>query len=260
MKHLDLFSGIGGFTLACDWVGIETVGFVEIDKFCQKVLQKHWPNIPIADDIKNVKKDTFQNPIDIITGGFPCQDISQANTNNPKGLVGERSGLWNEYKRLVSEIRPRYFIVENTSALLYRGLARVLGDISELGYDAVWEVIPAKEIGAPHRRARVWVVAYTNGNRLFQSMPHRRFEKAEPRKTPIWSEYWNEVRSGFTGYETISSLEETKRAAAIKPWLCRVSDGIPNGLDRLKSLGNSIVPQVAYTLLKTIAINEGIRL
>ena len=254
MKMLDLFSGIGGFAYAAQQIWgdeLEIVAFCEIDSFCQKVLNKHWPGVKIYSDIKGILGHEF-GQVDLITGGFPCQDISQANTNNPQGLKGERSGLWNEYRRLVSNIRPRYFIVENTSALLYRGLARVLGDISELRYNAIWEVIQAKEIGAPHQRARVWVLAYANGDRLFQSLSYGRFEKIQRRKTPFWSKYWDEVRTGFTGHEPIPTMEETTKEATDRPWIRRVSNGLPDGMDRLKSLGNAIVPQVAMTIMERI--------
>jgi len=253
MGHLDLFSGIGGFALACQWAGIETIGFVEIDKYCQKVLKKHWPGVPIVEDIRDVKEDTFPRPIDLITGGFPCQDISHAHTTSEaRGLDGERSGLWSEYKRLVSTIRPRYVIVENTSALLFRGVGRVLGDLSEIGYDAEWEVISAKDIGAPHRRERVWVVAYPRGQFGLD-----RFILTQNRNTSnVWvedKEKWCINRNlPQMGTEALPRLVTEWSERYCNPDLLRISDGIPHQLDRLKCLGNAIVPQVAYQIISAI--------
>jgi len=253
MKHLDLFSGIGGFALACKRLDIETIGFVEIDSYCQKVLAKNFPDIPIIGDIKDVKEDTFERPVDLITGGFPCQDISIAHsTSKPQGLSGERSGLWNEYKRLVSTIRPRFVVVENTSALLFRGLSRVLGDFSEMGYDAEWKVISAQEVGAPHKRERVWIVAYPRGEFGID----RVIFTQNSRKVNAWDkdkEKWGIDREfPKMGAEDIFRLVNEQPERYCNPNFLRISDGIPNQLDRLKSIGNAIVPQVAYQIIKAI--------
>ena len=166
-KVLDLFSGIGGFSLGLERTGgFETVAFCEIEKFPQKVLAKHWPGVPIYEDVKELTAERLiRDGIrpDIITGGFPCQDISVA--GNQKGMgEGTRSGLWSECARLVGEIRPRYAIFENVTALLSgesgKWFERVLWDLSEVGYDAEWHCIPASELGANHHRDRVWIIAY----------------------------------------------------------------------------------------------------
>jgi len=170
MKHLDLFSGIGGFALAARWVGWETVGFCEIEPYCQKVLRKHWPDVPIYEDV--TKLDGHQiGPVGLITGGFPCQDISYAGKG--AGIRGERSGLWTELHRLIGELRPDYAVLENVSALLSRGLDVVLGDLAEIGYDAEWHCIPASHVGAPHIRDRVWVIAYPQHSNTDSTGPHR---------------------------------------------------------------------------------------
>jgi DNA (cytosine-5)-methyltransferase 1 len=153
---LDLFSGIGGFSLGLERAGMRTVQFVELDPFCRAVLAQHWPDVPCHDDIR-----TFHPPVgfaDVICGGFPCQDISIAGFG--AGLAGERSGLWTEFARIIGAVRPRFAVVENVSALLHRGLGEVLGDLAEIGYDAEWHCIPAAAVGAPHRRDRIWIVAY----------------------------------------------------------------------------------------------------
>ncbi len=162
LRVLDLFSGIGGFSLGLERAGgFETVAFCEIEPFCRRVLAKHWPGVKQYDDVRNLTADTLWSDgiaVDVICGGFPCQDISLAGKG--AGLAGERSGLWAEYARLIRELRPKFVIVENVAALLSRGLADVLRDLAALGYDAEWHCIPASAIGAPHRRDRLWIVAY----------------------------------------------------------------------------------------------------
>jgi DNA (cytosine-5)-methyltransferase 1 len=167
LKVLDLFSGIGGFSLGLERTGgFETVAFCEIEKFPQKVLAKHWPEVPIYEDVRNVTAKQLRSDgiiPNVITGGFPCQDISVA--GNQKGMgEGTRSGLWSECARLLGEIRPDYAIFENVTALLSgdngKWFERVLWDLSEVGYDAEWHCIPASELGANHHRDRVWIIAY----------------------------------------------------------------------------------------------------
>lgn len=165
MKVLDLFSGIGGFSLGLERAGMETVAFCEVDETCQRVLEKHWPEIPIWDDVKSLNKNALSaigiDQIDVICGGFPCQDISVAGKG--KGLKGERSGLWFEYKRLIGDLRPRYAIIENVANLRSRGLTTVLQDLRALGYNVEWHIISACSIGAVHRRERIWIIAYADG-------------------------------------------------------------------------------------------------
>ena len=163
LKLLDLFSGIGGLKVAQEMVGgFETTQFVENDPYCQKVLKKHWPHIPIHDDIRTFTAEPFQ--FDAVCGGFPCQDISTAGRG--KGITEEsRSGLFYELMRVVRMVRPRYVILENVAAILNNGLDIVLGELSEAGYDAEWAVISASSLGACHQRSRWWLVAYPNSNR-----------------------------------------------------------------------------------------------
>ncbi len=157
-RVLSLFAGIGGFDLGLERTGgFKTVAFCEIDPFCRRVLAKHWPEVPCYHDVRTLSGEQV-GPVDVICGGFPCQDISFAGKG--AGLAGERSGLWSEYARLIDELRPLYVIVENVAALLGRGLATVLGDLAAIGYDAEWHCIPASAVGAPHRRDRLWIVAY----------------------------------------------------------------------------------------------------
>jgi len=164
LRVLDLFSGIGGFSLGLERTGgFETVAFCEIEPFPRKVLAKHWPDVPCYDDVRTLTAERLAAngiAVDVICGGFPCQDLSTAGRG--AGLAGERSGLWSEIARLVGELRPSYVIVENVSALLGRGLGTVLGDLAEVGYNAEWHCIPASAVGAPHRRDRIWIIAYPN--------------------------------------------------------------------------------------------------
>ena len=169
MRVLDLFAGIGGFSLGLEKAGFETVAFCEIDPYAQSVLKKNWPGIPVYDDVRCITADRLVSDgigVDVITGGFPCQDISVA--GNQKGIDAERSGLWSECARLLGELRPRYAIFENVTNLLNgdggNWFKRVLWDISQIGYDAEWHCIPASAIGAHHHRYRVWIVAYPNSD------------------------------------------------------------------------------------------------
>jgi DNA (cytosine-5)-methyltransferase 1 len=152
-----LFAGIGGFDLGLERAGMRSVWQCEIDPYCQRVLAKHWPDVLRVPDIRDVGAGTVPY-VDVICGGFPCQDLSYAGKG--AGLDGERSGLWSEYARVIRELRPRYVLVENVSALLARGLGRVLGDLAEVGMACEWGCIRAADVGAPHLRDRVWLVAY----------------------------------------------------------------------------------------------------
>ena len=179
LKVLDLFAGIGGFTLGLEKTNLyETVAFCEWDKKAQAVLKKHWPETYCYGDIKSLQyKEGYLysedcgvarfTDIDVITGGFPCQDISYAGKG--EGLEGERSGHWYEYLRLISQIKPKGVIIENVSALRTRGLGTVLRGLNAVGYDAEWHCIPASHFGACHQRDRIWILAYsrsTGGQRL----------------------------------------------------------------------------------------------
>lgn len=162
MKYGSLFSGIGGIDLGFDRAGMECVWQVEIDDYATKVLEKHWPEVHREKDIRECGKHNLES-VDVIAGGFPCQDISYAGRG--AGLDGERSGLFFEAVRVVRELQPRYVVLENVAALLTRGLDRVLGTLAEIGYDAEWHCIPAAAVGAPHIRDRVFVLAYAESER-----------------------------------------------------------------------------------------------
>jgi DNA (cytosine-5)-methyltransferase 1 len=230
VKHLDLFSGIGGFALAARWVGWETVGFCEIESYCQKVLKKHWPDVPIYDDIRKLTGEQV-GPVDIITAGFPCQDVSVAGKG--AGIDWERSGLWREAARIIGELRPRYALLENVAALLGRGMGRVLGDLAEVGYDAEWEIISAASLGANHRRDRAFILAYPRGERE---------QRIIPQKIP--------EQRAFSWCKDVGRLEDLpERCDLYKSRLSRS----PNGLSKeVGAYGNAIVPQVAEVIFRAI--------
>ena len=160
LSVFDIFSGIGGFSLGLEKAGMQTVAFCEINPFCQKILKKHWSSVPVFSNVTALTKEDFTSlpKIDVIAGGFPCQDISCA--GKQIGISGKRSGLWKEFRRLIHAIKPSYAIIENVANLRGNGLVTVLQDLWEIGYNAEWHCIPASAFGAPHRRDRIWIIAY----------------------------------------------------------------------------------------------------
>jgi DNA (cytosine-5)-methyltransferase 1 len=161
LRLLDTFSGIGGFSLAARWLGgFTTVQFVEREPFCQRILRKHWPDVPIHDDICTFNPEP--GSADVVVGGFPCQDISTA--GKQAGIKeGTRSGLFYELMRIVRLVGPQYVVLENVAAITSNGLDTVFGTLAEAGFDAEWACIPAADVGACHRRDRWWCVAYASG-------------------------------------------------------------------------------------------------
>lgn len=183
-----LFSGIGGLDLGLERAGMQCAWQVEIDDYATKVLQKHWPNVTRFRDVRACGEHNLA-PVDLIAGGFPCQDISDA--GKQAGIEGERSGLWAEFYRIICELRPRFVLVENVAALLHRGMGRVLGDLAAGGYDAEWQILSAESIGAPHLRERVFIVAYPSGTKWGQSPEEWRY-------VTDWTDAgWQEAASGF---------------------------------------------------------------
>jgi len=310
MKMLDLFSGIGGFALAAQRVWgdeLDIASFCEIDDYCCKVLNKNFPNVPIHNDIKKLDGNQFSD-IFLMTGGFPCQDISIAGKG--EGIEGERSGLWSEMCRLISEVRPRYAIIENVPMLIHRGLERVLCDPAEIGYDAEWQIIGADEVGAWHKRKRIWIVAYprcehgegkevlrkyekqdtkenalkfkrsternregiTTGTEEFSNSNSSRLEKRwrtesvqkkvvttkcdskEFSNTDSTGETssWNNRRVGRKRKSVKNTRKYENKNWIVEPNVGRVAHGIPNRVDRLRGLGNAIVPQCSEVIMEMI--------
>lgn len=311
-----LFSGIGGFDLGLERAGMRTVWFCEQDEFCQRVLARHWPGVPCYPDVRSLVSDAAgprRNgsarsnaqpqrrgertggddadrcgegeravpvpvpPVDVLCGGFPCQDLSVAGKG--AGLDGSRSGLWSEYARLIGELRPRYVIVENVPALLARGFGRVLGDLAALGYDAEWDCIPASAFGAPHRRDRVWVVAYPSsepGGLAERRGGGQGREPSDPSEPALVRQGngagspeglaacdragnvadaerprlqgrtgTGESRQGRSSIVLAGGYEELGGKWLPEPNVDRVANGVPARVDRLRSLGNALLPQIA---------------
>lgn len=227
LRILDLFSGIGGFSLGLERTGgFETVAFCEIEEFPRRVLAKHWPEVPCYHDIRDLTGERLAADgiaVDVICGGFPCQDISLA--GRMSGADGAKSGLWREVVRLVTDVRPRLVILENSPVLRSRGLEVILSELSALGYDAEWHCIPANAVDAPHRRDRVWVAAYPTGVR--DGLPP--LEISAGWDQLVHRDWWN-----------------------AEPGVGRVADGLPNEPHRLRALGNAVVPQIPELIGRAI--------
>lgn len=222
MRALDLFSGIGGFSLGFAAAGIKVVAHAEVEHYPRKILQKHWPEIENHGDVRSIE---FDGTVDIVCGGFPCQDISLANSGSMVGLEGKRSGLWSEFFNQIQRHNPSFCVIENSPVLRSKGLDRILCELSSIGYDAEWHCIPATAVDAPHSRDRLWVIAYPTGlgNRLpeGQVLTGRHFIEYTP---------WREA----------------------EPAVGRVADGVPDQSHRLRALGNAVVPQIAYVIAKAL--------
>jgi len=294
---LDLFSGIGGFSYAAEQLvgGFHTVAFCDSNEPCRKVLRKHWPNTPIFTDVRSLQAKDIQplcpNGLSLITAGFPCQDLSVA--GKQAGYNGERSVLFYEIIRLARELRPDFLLLENVRNLLSHQngetFQETLFQIAQAGYDAEWAVIPASDVGACHKRERIWIVAHAS--HLFGNGSEREHAR-QSRETPLsqfgdssgqdaantneirpcgqdlslpsmrgsdegreielghrsgtWTQQWEH------GDPRRKSLNPQWTSYVSKPVLCRGDDGLSNRVDRLKQLGNSIVPQVAAVPLQRI--------
>lgn len=237
MNVLDLFSGIGGFSLGLERAGMRTVAFCEKDRRGQAVLKSRWPGIPIHDDVRTIDYGGIH--ADVICAGFPCQDISLAGEG--AGLAGERSGLYREALRAIRLVRPKYAILENVAALLGRGLGQILGDLAEIGYDAEWHCVRASDIGAPHERDRIWIIAYPIGSRRSRLVSSADFGEAGP-----WRLCSQE------DLQSIASAPFEPGDRWPQPLLRRVDDGLSGRMDRLHCIGNSIVPQIAEAIGRAI--------
>lgn len=287
-RHLDLFTGVGGFSLAARWTGWETIGFSEIDPYCCKVLAKNFPGIPNYGDITKLDGRTIT--ADLITGGFPCQPFSFA--GKQQGQNDERY-LWPEMLRVIAECQPTWCLCENVVGLIGLALERVCVDLESLGFEVQPLVIPACAVNAPHRRDRVWILAHSESNRMEKPQGQNR----EPNNRSLGQGRVDPFRNGASAADAernglerseykIRGQGETdlRRRSADENWrltqreFCGVDDGLPEGLDedrrwgsnwdgdlpaplggdsrnrvhRLKALGNAIVPAVAAVIMKAI--------
>jgi DNA (cytosine-5)-methyltransferase 1 len=227
MQSMHLFAGIGGAALGFQRAGITPVALCEIDPWCQKVLRRHWPKAYLHDDVRTLKREYVKEHINVITGGFPCQDISGAN-RNAVGLGGARSSLWYEQLRLVDEFRPDFVVAENSHMLRSRGLDALLRSLDEVGYDAEWHCIPACYLGAWHKRDRIWVLAYPRSQLGCKGITERPLLRQSDLSRPLAG----------------SAPQWPGRSNLPSPRLCGGNDGVPERAHRLKGLGNSV-----YTLI-----------
>ena len=271
--------------------GFETVAFCEIEDFPRKVLAKHWPDVPIYGDVKELTGERLKADgisIDVITAGFPCQDISHAGQG--AGIKeGTRSGLWSEVARLAGELRPSYLILENVAAITGRGADIVLGDLAEIGYDAEWHCIPASAVGAPHRRDRWWCISYPSSNgrqqradreldqagaertskreqgRLNSGSPAKASENADPCKQGLQGRLHEQIAHAKRRQIEASRCpskcsfgwqRDGRGTWQVEPDVGRVANGIPKRVDRLKGLGNAVVPQIPAIIGQAIMERE----
>ena len=269
MKVLDLFSGIGGFSLGLEWAGMETIAMCEKDKFCRQVLAKHWPDITIHEDIRDLDGKDYKGSIDVVCGGFPCQPFSVA--GKQLGKADDRH-LWPEMLRVIKESAPTWVIGENVSGFVRMALDDVCSDLEGEGYRVQSFVIPACAVEAHHRRDRCWVVAYSDEN------DRRRRDSTISQERHTWMEHrsggqgqplggsdsdvahtngargevgisgqesWQERHAGESHHQGDQQLRRSPRGEwPIEPRVGRVVDGVPNRVDRIRSLGNAVVPQV----------------
>lgn len=259
-----LFSGIGGIDLGFERAGMRCIWQSEIDPYASKVLKKHWPEIPNYGDVTKINWEKVERP-NIIAGGFPCQDISYAGKG--AGIHGERSGLFFELMRAVRVVRPRIVVLENVAALLARGLGVVLGELAACGFDAEWNVVSAAMFGSPHIRERVFIVAHAKYGRVEErrrtSSPFSRRGERTGIHAAHKSRGGEQAESVFANASFKDDWQDTAfankgqksepRKGVIgrfgswlpEPAVGRVVHGVPNRMDRIRGLGNAVVPQVA---------------
>jgi DNA (cytosine-5)-methyltransferase 1 len=264
MNELALFAGAGGGILGGKLLGWRTVCAVEWEAYPASVLCARQndgllPPFPIWDDVQTFDGKPWRGIVDVVSGGFPCQDISVAGSGD--GLDGESSGMWREMARIIGEVRPRYAFVENSPMLVTRGLERVLADLTAMGYDSRWGVVSASDIGANHRRQRMWIVAHSR----YGSRRDKRIAQRGEIPQGEWSANTNQVgRPGeqptFVADTSIQRYKSPQKQIctgrdgfkhkdwwSVEPNVGRVADGVAARVDRLKAIGNGQVPLCAAT-------------
>jgi DNA (cytosine-5)-methyltransferase 1 len=280
-NHLDLFSGIGGFALAAGWAGFETVGFCDNEPYAQAVLKKHWPNVPIHGDIKTLDGTAYRG-VTLLSGGFPCQPFS--NAGKRRGKDDDRY-LWPQMLRVIQEARPTWIIGENVVGIIGLALEQVCSDLEASGYDVEPIIIPACGVDAPHRRNRIWILANSKYNGQFANEKRKSIKEAlqaeqkrednsfHPSRASGFSKAEHNVADPQSQQGSSNDNRQEQREASrpeqsqfrgsdcgelqrsnwtTEPSVGRVANGIPYGMDRIKGLGNAIVPQVAYQIIKGI--------
>jgi len=250
LNTFHLFAGAGGGILADLLLGHNPIGACEIEPYPRDVLLARQrdgilPNFPIWDDVCTLDGKPWRGTVDVLAGGFPCQDISAAGKG--AGISGERSGLWKEYARLIEEIQPRFVFAENSPLLRTRGLGVVLKDLASLGYNARWGIIGARAVGAPHKRDRMWVLAYPNLSRDGASRRNPDGDWSEIIKERENESQLKSSRHGKTWWNTDPAESSTE------PLVGRVADGVAHRIHRLKAIGNGQVPQCAAVAFNVLS-------
>jgi DNA (cytosine-5)-methyltransferase 1 len=266
LTHLSLFTGIGGLDLAAEWAGFTTIGQCEWKPFQTKVLEKHWPNVPKWGDIRTLTKESFYertglHTADIISGGFPCQPFSVAGKR--KGKDDDRY-LWPEMLRVISELQPTWVLGENVAGIVNMALDQVLSDLEDQGYEVQPFLIPACSVNAPHRRNRIFILAYSNRYGLQRGIGNEIKKGCNANQINSFiSESCNvsdtdnkrlQVSGQKPGFKAIFEEFRTKHGGwwSAEPELGRVANGIPDRVDRLTGLGNAVVPYQVYPLFLAI--------
>ncbi len=237
LRELALFAGAGGGILGGHLLGWRTVCAVEFNAYARSVLlarqnDRTLPPFPVWDDVRTFDGKPWRGLVDVVSGGFPCQDISAAGAG--AGLSGARSGLWSEMARIIREVQPRYVFVENSPVLTSRGLGRVLGDLAEMGFDAEWGVVSAQDLGAEHGRERIWIMA----NAMRQGLSGSVSDGAGSGQAP--------------GIEAWSAPKRSSRWP-VEPCVDRVANGLAQRVDRIKAIGNGQVSRVAAAAWRLLA-------
>lgn len=236
----EVFAGIGGFSLGFVRVGMKCKWQVEIDEFCRRLLSGRFPDSGLWGDIRTFPDcSSFWN-VDVLCGGFPCQDLSYCGKG--AGIDGERSGLWGEFARIIRALGPRFVVVENVPALLARGMDRVLGDLAACGYDAEWDCLPASAFGAYHERDRLFILAYTA---RVDGRSHDLLEACGNWRAPLQSRR-------FSGMALAERGKRKNARLRLEPGLARLVRRVPGAVDRLEGIGDSIYPAVAEWLGRRI--------
>jgi len=268
---LDVFSGIGGFSLAAKRAGFRTIAIAEVEPYASCILRRHWPYVPNLGDVRSVSRASIPGPVDVIAGGFPCQPAS---IGGPMRGTSDPRWLWPECARLLDEFRPSFALFENVPGLHSvndgQAFQEILQDLAALRYDALWNCLPASAVGAPHERDRLWLLAHANDG---AGTPKRGEHASAPQASSLGqvngagSEVHAERQESVCGSRETAGHDAstiTDRDAQdlgvdiftenwrVEPGVCRVVDGVPNRLDRLKCVGNSIVPQVAEVILREV--------
>ncbi len=237
-KFVSLFTGIGGLDLGLERAGFRCTAQVEISPYCRGVLRRHWPRVAKFSDVKAFDRSCVHGRVDLVAGGFPCTDIS--NAGRKAGITGPQSSLWKEMLRVIVALQPPLALIENVAALRGRGLDVVLTDLAASGFDAEWDCLPAAAFGAPHLRDRIFIVAYSK--RLGWPCPAV-FAGIDPPKPGRWAS----AKAGRL-------VEAYGRRYRAYPSRLRVGDGLAAGVDRIRGCGNAVVPQAAEWIGRRLLI------